>query len=399
MKYQDLERLQRNWHGKTCIFGAGLIGRTWGYDIISSAGFDIDYYYDNKLDAGIEIRDEIKTVDFNLLYRIKDEVLFFITVAEKFHEEIINQLKEAGIKNYVIIGFLFLQEFCESVLDSQNDKVIEKYKKIVDDKEFLKGQFLYRCGYELNIDNPRTFNEKLQWLKLNDRRMEYVNLVDKYEFKKYVKKEIGEEYIIPTIAVWDKVEEIEWEKLSNQFVLKCTHDSGSVVICKDKNKFDFNQAKKKLARALKRNYYWYGREWPYKEIVPRIIAEMYMEDMETCDLNDYKVFCFNGKAKIIQVDFDRFVNHRRNIYNLQWEYISVQIKYKTDPNIKIKKPYCLEKLIQIAEKLSKNIPYVRVDFYVIENKIYVGEMTFYHGAGYEKFSDYKFELELGHYIV
>jgi len=270
--------------------------------------------------------------------------------------------------------------------------------RIIPDKMFLMIKYKLIMNRKLNLKNPITFNEKLQWLKLYDRKPEYIQMVDKYEVRKYIKDTIGEEYLIPLIGVYNKFEDIDLSKLPNQFVLKCTHDSGGVVICRDKSNLDIETVKKKINNCLKRNYYYHGREWPYKNIKPRIICEKYMVDESGYELKDYKFFCFNGEPRLIQVDFGRYTNHQRNLYSINWEFIDAVIKYPNDPNKLISRPKKLEEMLKLARVLSKGIPHVRVDFYYINGNIYFGEMTFYHGSGFEKFSPEKLEIEMGNWI-
>ena len=272
------------------------------------------------------------------------------------------------------------------------------YFNFLNDYTFLKMKYRLCLRKKLDLKDPKTFNEKLQWLKLYDRKPIYTTMVDKYEAKKYVASIIGEEYIIPTLGVYNHFDEIDFEKLPNQFVIKCTHDSGGVVIVKDKKELDIEETKKKIEKSLKKNYFYSGREWPYKNVKPRIIIEKYMVDESQKELKDYKVFNFDGKAKIIQVDFDRFIEHKRNLYDTDWNYIEAVIQYPTDKNVKINKPKNLNKMLELAEKLSKDIPHVRTDFYSIDDKIYFGELTFYHGSGYEKFIPEEFGEELGSWI-
>ena len=267
---------------------------------------------------------------------------------------------------------------------------------VVPEKWYLKRRFLKNVGYPLDLDNPRTFNEKLQWLKLYDHNPLYTKMVDKYEAKKYVADIIGEEYIIPTLGVWDHFDEIDFEQLPEQFVLKCTHDSGSIAICKDKATFDKKTAKKKLERGLRYNYYYSGGfEWPYKNVKPRIIAEKYMVDESAEQLKDYKIFNFDGMPKFIEGDYDRFTEHKCNLYTTDWTFIEAAIGYPPDPNRIIDRPKALEEMLSLAKKLSVDIKYLRTDFYSIEDKIYFGEMTFYPGSGFAKFSPDKFGLNLG----
>lgn len=266
--------------------------------------------------------------------------------------------------------------------------------RLVPDEPYLR--LKYRCytGQTLHLNPPRTFNEKLQWLKLHNHNPLYTKLVDKYEVKKWVAGIIGEEYVIPTLGVWDKTEDIDWDGLPNQFVLKCTHDSGGLVICKDKTQLDKNAATEKLKKSLAFDYYLAGREWPYKNVPRRIIAEKYIEDSQG-ELNAYKVFSFNGEPKMTQVDYNRFKGHLRNLYNTDWERINATICYPADPNREIERPKVLDELKKLSEKLSLGVPHLRTDFYIVDNKIYFGELTFFHGSGMEEIKPLEFDRQLG----
>lgn len=272
------------------------------------------------------------------------------------------------------------------------------YHRIANPEVVLKKMFKEKMGYALDFENPKTFNEKLQWLKLHDHNPLYTTMVDKYAVKEYVAEKIGAQYIIPTLGVWDHFDEIEFDKLPDQFVLKCTHDSGSIVVVTDKGKIDKDVAKEKLENGLRHNYYYAGYEWPYKNVPPRIIAEKFMVDESGVELKDYKVFNFDGIPKAIQVDYDRFTNHKRNIYDAEWKYIDMSIEYPTDANHQIAKPKNLEKMLELAGKLSEGIPHARTDFYVINDEIYFGEITFYHGAGLEHFMPEKYDAVFGEWI-
>lgn len=267
--------------------------------------------------------------------------------------------------------------------------------KVLPDKLYLSLLYQVRTGQKINWKNPKSFNEKLNWLKLYDRRPEYVKMADKYEVREYIKEKLGEEYLIPICGVWDKVEEIDFSKLPEQFVLKCTHDSASVIICKDKQKFDEVAALQKLKYFLEINYFYPSREWPYKEIKPRIIAEQYMVDESCTELKDYKIYNFNGKPELIQVDFGRFIHHERNLYSTDWEYIDEQIEYPKNPAMQITKPDNLEEMLECAKKLSMGIPSVRTDFYSINGKTYFGEITFYQEGGFGKFENEIYARKLG----
>ena len=271
--------------------------------------------------------------------------------------------------------------------------------KDMNDEEYLKKLFKCHMKRELNLDNPQTFNEKLQWLKLYDRKPEYTTMVDKYAVKRYVADIIGEEYIIPTLGVWNHFNEIDFDKLPNQFVLKCTHDSGGIVICKDKNKLDLKSAKKKIEKCLRRNYYWSSREWPYKNVKPRIIAEEYLSDTKTNDLYDYKFFCFGGEVKCFKVDYDRFIEHHANYFDKNGNILpfgEANLPPIYDKNIKMTKN--LKKMCEFAEKLTAGKPFLRADFYDVEGKIYFGELTFYPASGMGKFTDDSWDECLGKWL-
>lgn len=279
-----------------------------------------------------------------------------------------------------------------------NIDLIREYEHEMDDADYLKCFWYSRMGYELDLKNPKTYNEKIQWLKLYDRNPQYIMMADKYAVKDYVSDTIGAEYIIPTLGVWEHFDDIDFERLPEQFVLKCTHDSGSVIICKDKAIFEKSAAREKLENRLKINYFYPGREWVYKDIRPRIIAEKYMEDESGYELKDYKFFCFDGEPKLIQVDFDRFTNHHRNLYTTDWEYIDAVLLYPSNPGRNILRPERLDDMLMLSQKLSQCIPHVRIDFYNINRQIYFGEMTFYHEAGVGSFIPESFGIEVGKWL-
>lgn len=264
----------------------------------------------------------------------------------------------------------------------------------MNDRKFIEKKFFLRMNKKLNLNNPQTFNEKLQWLKLYDRNPAYTKMVDKYEAKKYVADIIGREYIIPTLGVWEKFEDIDFSKLPNQFVLKCTHDSGGLVICKDKSKFNIKEAKRKITESLKKNYFYSGREWPYKNVKPRIIAEQYMVDESGTELKDYKFFCFNGEPKLLFIAKDRPYATKFNYYDMNFKKLPFKQHYENF-NDCIEKPKGFDKMVELSKKLSKNIPHVRVDFYDINGKVYFGELTFYHFSGFEKFEPEDWDRTLG----
>lgn len=272
--------------------------------------------------------------------------------------------------------------------------------RIIPDKTYLEIKYKNAFGKKIRWKNPLTYNEKLQWLKLYDRKDIYTKMVDKYEVKKIVAKIIGEDYLVPTIGVWDRFNDIEFDKLPNSFVLKCTHDSGSAVICKDKSKFDRKNAEQIITKSLKKNYYWFGREWAYKNVRPRIMVEKYLGEGKDGDLKDYKFFCFNGEVKAL------FVAQKRQIKEMETEFDFFDSDYNHlsltngHPNAVIppEKPLMFDLMKKLAMKLAKGIPHVRIDFYESDGKVYFGEMTFFHWSGFMPFYPEKWDDIFGGWI-
>lgn len=267
----------------------------------------------------------------------------------------------------------------------------------VPSKIYIKIQYRNYTGKRLDLRNPQTFNEKLQWLKLYDRNPLYTNLVDKYKVREFISQTIGEEYLIPLLGVWDKFDEIDFGELPNKFVLKPNHTSGDVFICKDKTKVNFDELRTKVNAWLEREYYWEHREWPYKNIKPRIFAEKYMVDESGVELKDYKFFCFNGEPKALFVATDRGIDTRFNFYDMQFNQLPFMQHYKNSTK-KINKPQGFDEMVILATTLSTGIPHVRVDFYDVNGKIYFGELTFYHFSGLEKFEPDEWDFKLGSWL-
>lgn len=285
----------------------------------------------------------------------------------------------------------YLKHPNEALLRIVNLKIFRK----LNDKTYLKIRYRIITGKKLNLDNPVTFNEKLQWLKLHDRNPKYTKLVDKIAVREYIKEIIGEEYLIPIIGVYNTFDEIDFSKLPNQFVMKCNHDSGGLVICKDKKQLDYERAKTKINESLDRNYYYWGREWPYKNIKPKILIEEYMEDKKEKELIDYKIMCFNGKPQLSFTCSERYKEGLKvTFFDLDWNKLPFERHYPASKR-KIKKPQNYEKMLELSEKLSKDIPFVRVDWYEINGHLYFGELTFYPGNGVEEFNPEEWDKKLG----
>lgn len=268
----------------------------------------------------------------------------------------------------------------------------------MDDETYLKIAYRVKMGKKLNLNPPVTFNEKLQWLKLHDRKPEYTTMVDKYEAKKWVAERIGEEYIIPTLGVWNHFDEIDFDTLPNQFVLKCTHDSGGLVICRDKSKLDKATARKKIETCLKHNFFWGQREWPYKNVKPRVIVEKYMEDSATNELRDYKFYAFRGVVKAMFVASNRQKGETvADYFDMDFKPLHFTWGY---PNSSVlpERPSNFDEMVKIAEKVTKEIPEARVDFYEVNGKTYFGEITFFDGSGMQRFNPDSWDETFGKWL-
>jgi len=260
-----------------------------------------------------------------------------------------------------------------------------KVCRFIPDKIYLSLLYKGIFGEKINLENPKTFSEKLQWLKLYDRNLDYTMLVDKYEVRKYIKEKLGEDYLIPMLGVWDNPNDIEFDKLPNQFVLKCNHNSGlGMCICKDKSKLDVKKVKHDLKKGMKQNFYLLGREWPYKNVKRKIIAEKYMKDSTNIDsFTDYKFYCFNGYVDNVMVCLDRNIGETKfYFFDRNWELLRYNVRGKDTPlNFTLPKPDNLEMMFKIAEQLSKDKPFSRIDLYNSDGKIYFGEITFFPESG------------------
>ncbi len=266
------------------------------------------------------------------------------------------------------------------------------------DKIYLKAVFKVETGYTLDLENPKTYNEKLQWIKLYDRRPEYITYADKFKVREHITNTIGAKYLIPLIGMYKKAEDIPWQDLPNRFVLKCNHASGTNIICKNKADLDIASAEKKLNTWLKKNAYWGAREWCYKDIEPCIICEEFIETADGNTPDDYKFMCFNGVPRLIQVHHDRYGNHTLDYYTPEWKKADLQ-RIDADISTKIvERPEKLDEMLSIAERLSKDMYYARIDLYYVSGKIYFGEITLYPTGGFSTFTRHEDDLLLGSYI-
>lgn len=281
--------------------------------------------------------------------------------------------------------------------------MLEAVCKRLSDVTYLKWMYYLRTGKHLDLEHPKTFNEKIQWLKLHNTSEECTRSVDKYEVRQLIAEKIGEEYLIPILGCWESFDEIDFDKLPNQFVMKCTHDSGSVVICRDKSAFNKDAAKAKIEAAMKHNFFWTGREYPYKNVKPRIICEQLMKDNNSDDLVDYKFFCFGGQPKVLFYASERFTSKDKvakfDFYDMDLNHMPIKSAgHENSVNPPTVSPELFNKMKELCCVLSAGYPHVRVDFYVINDKIYFGEITFHHDGGFVQLEPEEWNTTFGEWI-
>ena len=287
------------------------------------------------------------------------------------------------------------------------DSCIKKIAFFLPDKIYISLRYRFYMGTWINWKKPKTFTEKINWLKIYNRQPQFTQMVDKYAVKDYVSNIIGEDYIIPTLGVWNSIEEVDFSSLPEQFVMKTTHGGGScgIIVCKAKSRLNYIDVRNKIKKALKIDIYREYREWPYKNVKKRILVEKYMvpkkmQNNPLYDLTDYKFYCFNGEPIYCQVIRNRNEEETIDFYDMDWNH---QVFVGLNPNVcngktNVDKPLQLEKMKDICRKLSKSIPFVRIDLYNIDNNIYFGEITFFPASGFGAFSPNEWNKKLGDLI-
>lgn len=278
-----------------------------------------------------------------------------------------------------------------------NDYIVNHTPSLWSNELYVKLRFFFNYGYRLNLKDPKGFNEKLVWLKLFYCRSDYPSMVDKYTAKQWAAEKIGRQYVVPCYGVWDHFDDIDFDSLPKQFILKCTHDSGGNVICRDKATFDYRSAKKKIERALKKDTYKHTREWPYKNMKHRIIAEELLTEHGDDAITDYKFFCFDGEPKVMYVSKDGAADPRTDFFDMDWNHLPVRMR-DLNADVTPQKPAQFEEMKALARQLSEGMPHVRVDFYLVNDKIYFGEMTFYTCAGMPTFNPWSWNRTFGDWI-
>lgn len=400
MRYEELEKLRNEYGGgyKLCLFGAGLIGCTWAYDLLSVMGFHIDFYCDNNKEENIEIQEGIKTISLETLYSMKDKVLVFVTVAEKYQDSIRIQLEENGICSIVRVDEPFLQVFIESLIEMDNPDICARFKYILNDAEYICRQFKYQFGYELDLKNPKTYNEKINWEKLNNRDERKTRLADKYLVKEWVKEQIGEEHLTKLYGVWDDADDINFDTLPDGFVLKTNNGSSRNIIVKDKTQINQADVRRQLNEWKDSNFAYFTREFQYKDIIPKIICEEYLEGVAD-NVYDYNIYCFHGEPVYIWcIKESHKPNCRASFYNKEWEMQPFSYGYPKD-NVLAPKPEKLEEMLELSRILCKDFRHVRVDWYNLpDGRVLFGEMTFSTWAGFRRFEPEEYDTIWGKLI-
>jgi len=278
--------------------------------------------------------------------------------------------------------------------------IMINYMKWLPDKLYLKIYYRLKTKKRLNLKNPKSYNEKINWLKLYYRNEEMTLSADKIEVRKKIYSLFGDKYLVPILWTGNDPVDIPYSKLPNKFVIKTNHASGTNIIVTDKSKLDREDVTNKLNLWLKTNYFFPKREWAYKNINRRILIEEYINQLDSDELRDYRIFCFNGVPKIVTVDFSITDKKkvRRNVYDLDWNLLPVQLSYPNETKIKLEKPANFEEMLEVSRVLSKPFPHVRIDLYNINGKILFGEMTFYHQSGMAVFVPNDFDITLGSYL-
>lgn len=397
MTYKELNDIAKKTECKICIFGAGLLGRTLSRKMLETAGCAIDFFCDNNTELLHHNIDGIMVISPNELKEVSDNVIIFISPLGRKAEMIFDQLQCMGIDSNKLFqsDYGMVQGIIESIIEAGDDAAKSQWEEFINEEKYLSWRFESFLGYKLNLDHPLTFNEKMQWLKIHNRNPRYTDMVDKVAAKDIAAKEMGYEKVIETIGVWNNPDEIVFDEFPDEFVLKTTHDSGGTIICKEKSTFDIAYAKAVLKKALKKNHYYYGCEWPYKDVRPRILAEKYMSNPGREVLDVYKVMCFNGQPMIIQVvQNDKTSKETVDYFDTDWNRLPFSEGYPNS-NAPLKKPEKLSDMIYYSSVFARDIPFIRVDFYEIQGKIYFSEFTFFNNSGFCRFYPEEWDRILG----
>ena len=398
---KKIVEFRKSYKGKICIFGAGRNGRGIAKELVEVyMGLKVDFYCDNYLiDAMV---DGLPVYRIDYIREKYDEVFFIISVANDV-ENIIVQLRELGFENYAIYNntedLLILSRYIKEKTSQDTQKM---FWKLASDEEYLKVQYKKVFGTEPDLDSPKTFNEKMQWIKLHDHNPLYNILTDKYEVRSFISNRYGNKYLVPLVLHTDDPDEINQDNIPNYpIIIKTTASCHDYTIIREKRNVNWSELKKKYRKILDSNYYYGGREWHYKNISPSIVVEKLLIDSDGKIPNDYKLIFMNGDLKFVYCSIDREGSNYRKIYSPEWEPLGFSIgsDYRNEIKPDIAKPDSFEKMVEIGSDIAKMMPFVRMDFYDLEGELYFGEVTLCHGCGFDKFYPQEYDLFWGSKLV
>lgn len=403
MDFEKFFEIVFKWNKKICIFGTGCYGRGWVYSLLHDySGLKIDFYCSNTESNGMI--NEVKIQPVSYLVENKADVYCFLAISKEKNAPVKQQLKELDITNvYYLEDDMFISELHAYIMKSGCHEYYYRFRPLMDDELYLKSMWntVHHGEKPLDLENPQTINEKIQWLKINDRKPLYTLLADKYLVRDYIKNHFGEQYLIPLIYSTENYLDISSETLPDfPCIIKPNCGFGSYVIVRNKNDINWADLYNTLKIAMRRNYYCVSREYQYKDIPRRLLVEKLLLNKEGKIPNDYKLFFFNGKLEFIYCSIDREGRNYRKIYDPLWKPLNfVWYANARDLSIsegdEIEKPASLNKMVEIGEEIAKNICFVRVDFYDIEGSLYFGEITLHHGGGNDLFYPQKYDLYYG----
>jgi len=395
----NIVQYKQTWKDKVCIFGAGKNGKECVYEWITYLlDMSVDFYCDNYKSG--EMLNGLPVYSLDYIEANFKQVLYIISVAGEKGEEIRTQLKERGCENVIVLNKLSLIDELEQYLMKECDTEVQQlFKNLTDDAIYLEYLFKLVMGKKLDINNPKTFNEKLQWIKLNDRLPVYPVWADKYAVRAYVKEKFGEKYLIPLVMKTNDVRDLKAENMPDYpVIIKTNAGCHDYTIIRDKNKVDWEAIQEKYSEFLKHNLYYSTREWHYKDIKPCIVVEKLLMTREGKIPNDYKLQFFNGELQFVYCTIDREGKNYRKIYNPEWKFMEFIMGEGNDidyENPDINAPETFEEMIRIGKEVSRGKHYVRMDYYEVEGELYFGEITLCHGAGFDKFNPECYDLYWG----
>ena len=391
----------KNWKGNVCLFGAGNVGKNLGYRLIHTyAQLPIAFYVDSFMTKSTVNGIPVKAPDY--LYGLKENIMCFVTAYGSAGIEIVEQLKLNNVENY----FLIDEDINESSLaayicENESKEIRERFSELTDDKKYLSRLFFNNFGYKMDWDCPQTLNEKLQWLKVYDWNDIYTQWADKYRVRDYIREKFGEEYLVPLFFVTSNPLDINYKNIPDEHcIIKSNCGCHDFTIIRSKKEVEWEALQEKYAKIMKRNYYYLGRERHYKDIKPYIIVEKLLEDKHGKIPNDYKLTFFNGEFQFTYCSIDREGKNYRKIYDYDWKelpfiWTTNAIDLSSVEGTSIPQPLSWKKMLEIGNEIAKNTKYVRVDFYDVDGKLYFGEITLCHGAGFDKFFPKDYDLIYG----